>query len=227
MSKGLLCAVRHGVPVRCLAVIALVLLLPLLAGCSSQESTPDDAANELLFSPDPTPQAEAATPTGEASPTLPPLPKDCQGVVPPADVVAVVGTPLPGQTTYVFADALPEIGRTGRVTCGYGDAGDGPKVEVTVNEYESEQAAQARVDLTLQAAAEGGNEVREQPVGPYPGWIIGDPEDISFVVDAGTRTLVLTIRRGVVAASAEAVVLEQLAARTLGLPTGTLEPVAP
>jgi len=226
MGKGLMCAVRHGLPVRCLAVVALVLLLPLLAGCSQDESS-RDAASQLLFSPDPTQQAEDPAPTGQTSPTLTPLPDDCQAVVPSADVVAVVGAPLPGQTTYVFADPLPDIGRTGRVTCGYGDAGDGPKVEITLNEYETEQAAQDRVDVTLEAAAERGNEVREQPVGPYPGWIIGDPEDVSLVVDAGTRTLVVTIRRGVVTGSAEAVVLEQLAARALGLPTGAVEPAAP
>ena len=197
-----------------------------LAGCSSGEDEPD-AATELLFSPEPTASAPVtAEPTADPAPTLGELPDDCGGVIATADVVRIVGVPLPGETTYVFADALPDIGRAGRVTCGYGDEGDGPKVEVTVNDYESEEAADDRIDVTLQAASERGNEVRDQPIGSYEGYVLADDDDASIVVDAGPRTVVVTLQRDLVSAQAEVVVLEQLASTVLRVPTETVEPEA-
>lgn len=203
-----------------------------LAGCSSQEAD-DDAATELLFSPSATATATAtaeSSPTAQAT-TLPEFPEDCAGLVPTSEVASVVAVPLPGDTTFVFADALPDIGRTARVTCGYGvgaGEGEGPGVEISVNEYETEEAAQDRVDVTLQAASERGRTVAEQPVGGYDAWVLsGSDGDSSIVVDAGTRTLVVSIKRGLVDEAAETVVLEQLAARALGIPTETVEPPAP
>jgi hypothetical protein len=207
-----------------------------LAGCSSTETEPD-AATELLFSPEGTATAAATSePTAEPAATLGELPDDCGGVIATADVVRIVGVPLAGETTYVFADALPDIGRTGRVTCGYGaegegadegeqtDEGDGPKVEVTVNDYEGEEAAQDRIDVTLQAASERGNEVRDQAIGPYQGYVLADDDDASIVVDVGPRTLVITMQRGLVSAEAEVVVLERLASAVLRVPSETVEP---
>lgn len=201
----------------------------LLAGCSTG-TDPDDPATELLFSPDPTAEeTQQATPTAQPV-TLPEFPADCAGLVPASRVRAIVAVPIPGDTTYVFADALPDISRTARVTCGYGvgaGRGPGPAVEITVNDYESEEAAQARVDVTLQAAGDAGNTVTELPVGPYDGWTISDRDGISLVVDAGTRTLVVTMKRQIVEQSAEPIVLEQLAAAALGLPTETTAPEEP
>jgi hypothetical protein len=197
-----------------------------LAGCSSGEDEPD-AATELLFSPEPTATAPTSPePTEAPAPTPGELPDDCGGVIATADVVRIVGVPLPGETTYLFAEALPDIGRTGRVTCGYGDDGDGPKVEVTVNDYESEEAADDRIDVTLQAASERGNEVREQPIGPDQGYVLADDDDASIVVDAGPRTLVITVQRDLVSSQAEVVVLEQLASTVLRVPSETVEPEA-
>lgn len=210
-----------------LAVATVVLL----TGCSSQQSG-TDAATELLFSPDPEVGETAeptAAPTAEAA-TLPPFPESCADLVATSEVASVVAVPLPGDTTFVFADALPDIGRTARVTCGYGEGagrGPGPGVAITVNQYSSEQAAQDRIDVTLDAAAERGTRVGEQTVGGFDGWLLTDRQDVSLVVDAGERTLVVTMKRGLVERDAERVVLEQLAARALGIPTGTVEPSAP
>lgn len=202
----------------------------LLAAACSTGTEPDDPATELLFSPDPTAEVtQEPTPTSQAL-TLPEFPTDCGELVPTRRVRSVVAVPIPGDTTYVYADALPDIRRTARVTCGYGvgaGRGPGPAVEITVNEYESEDAAQARVDVTLKAAGDAGNAVRELPVGPYDAWTISDRDGISLVVDAGSRTLVVTLKRGIVERSAEPVVLERLAADALGLPTETVAPEEP
>jgi hypothetical protein len=198
----------------------------LLSACTTQEAA-DDPASELLFSPSVTAEPSAEPSPSAAAPTLPAFPDDCASLVPRAEVATIVAVPLPGDTTFVFADALPDIGRTARVTCGYGvgaGRGPGPGVEITVNDYESEQAAQDRIDITLQAASERGTRVSEQTVGGYDGWVLTDSNDVSIVVDAGTRTLVVTLKRGLVDRAAETVVLEQLAARALGIPTGAVEP---
>lgn len=199
-----------------------------LAGCTSSDTDEPGAAEELLFSPAPTgePTAEPR-PTDPQPPTLGELQNDCSGVARAADVVAIVGTPLAGETTFVFADALPEIGRTGRVTCGYGDEGEGPKVEITLNDYESADAAADRVDVTLDAAAERGRTITEQDVGPYPGFLSVGDDSASIIVDAGTRTVVVTIEAGLATDAAVPVILERLASLALGLPTETVAPAEP
>lgn len=225
-ASGSASAVAYRGRVSSRTVALGVATVVLLAGCTAQESA-DDAATDLLFSPsvtaeptpDPSPSASAAT--------LPEFPDDCAALVARGEVASIVAVPLPGDTAFVFADALPDIGRTARVTCGYGvgaGKGPGPGVEITVNDYESEQATQDRIDITLQAASERGTKVSKQQVGGYDGWILTDSDDISIVVDAGTRTLVVTLKRGLVDRAAEKVVLEQLAARALGIPTATVEP---
>jgi hypothetical protein len=227
VGKGMTCAVHHRPAWRLVAAAAL--LLPVLAGCT-EEGGRDDAASQLLFSPSPSPeQTPDPTPAAPAAPTLPDFPESCGDLVPTSEVVAIVGRPLPGDTTFVFAEALPEIGRTARVTCGYGvGAGRGPDpaVEITVNEYEDEAAAQERIDVTLEAAAEAGDEVSELATGPYRGWVLRDEDGASYVVDAGSRTLVISLQRRLVPARAETVVLTQLAERALALPTATTEPAA-
>jgi hypothetical protein len=206
-------------------VLTVVGLSLALAGCSTAEQS--DPAIDLLFSPDAT-ATPAATPTATApsAVTVPAFPDDCAALVPAADVAAVLAVPVADDTTFVFADELPEIGRIARVTCGYGvgtGRGPGPAVEITVNDYESPEAAQSRIDITLQAAQERGNEVSEQGVGTYEGWVIADRRDVSLVVDAGARTLVVTMKRGLVEESAEPVVLTQIAAQALGVPMPTVE----
>ena len=209
-----------------LVVLTVAGLSVALVGCSTDGD--NDPAIDLLFSPEPTPTPSAtpsATPTAAAG--LPDFPEDCRDLIAANDVAATLAVPLPGDTTFVFADALPDIGRVARVTCGYGvgtGRGPGPAVEITVNEYESPEAAQSRVDITLQAATERGNEVNEQGVGAYEGWVISDRQDVSLVVDAGERTLVVTMKRRLVDTAAEPVVLTEIAAQALGLPTPTVEP---
>lgn len=216
-----------------IAAAGLLVVASLLSGCVSDEPSDDDAAASLLFSPDASPPAAAAEPTSTvaAEPaSLPPFPEDCSDVVPAAKVADIVAAPIPGKTQYLYAEALPDIGRTARVTCSYGVGGKGgpdPEVEITVNEYQNANKAQTRIDLTLAAATERGNEVSEKAVGPYPGWILADKDDISLAVDAGKRTLVVTMVRGLVKPAAEPVVLERLAAHAMGLPTSTFDPIEP
>lgn len=225
MGKPTTCAVRHaGLRRRATAVGAGLLVPVLLAACGT-DGDPDDPANRLLFSPDATPeQTGEATQAAPSGPTLPDFPDTCSDLVSTSDVVTIVGRPLPGETTFVFADALPDIGRTARVTCGYGVQGGQdaePAVEITVNDYRDESSAQDRIDVTLEAAAQAGDRVGELTVGPYQGWVLRDEDGATAVVDAGTRTLVVSMERRLVPRRAENVVLTQLAERALGVATET------
>ena len=231
VGKGGGCAVRHG-PRRTWrhrvgwAAPVVVGGAVLLAGCAAGGDG-EDAANDLLFSPDPAPTATApATPT--AAPVVA-FPDSCSDLVPTPEVVEVVAAPLPGGTTFVYADAQPDIKRTQRITCGYGvpEAAEGqpaptpadPAVEITLNEYEDAQAAAARVDVTLESAAAEGSQISTIPVGTLEGTVLRRPERATLVVRQDARTLVVTVRRGLVPAAAEDVVLTELAGRALGLPT--------
>ncbi len=226
MGKSGHCALRH--PRRVASAVAPVALVALtLAGCAGT-SDPDDPANRLLFSPDATATASpgaTAAPTSTA--TLPPFPQDCDDLVSPSDMVALVGAGLPGRTTFVFAAEQADIQRVGRVSCGYGVRGDrDPAVEVTVNDYEDTAAAAARVDVTLDAAAESGDRVEPVTVGGYDGWVLSDGDSATLVVRVETRTVVVTVQRGLVPRAAEPVVLVQIGEQVLGVQPGEPTPLA-
>jgi hypothetical protein len=226
VGKGENCALRHPRSGRWRVWPAALVVLA-LAGCAGT-SDPDDPANRLLFSPDATASASAgatAEPTSAA--TLPPFPQNCDDLVSASDMVAIVGTGLPGRTTFVFAAAQADIERVGRVTCGYGVRGDrDPAVEVTVNDYEDADAAAARVDVTLDAAAESGDQVESVSVGGYEGWVLSDRDSATLVVRVDARTVVITLQRGLVPRAAEPVVLAQIGEQVLGVPPGEPTPVA-
>lgn len=223
-----MCAVRHA---RVRAVLLLVVPV-LLAGCATGGDG-EDAANQLLFSPDASPTASGSASPSGAPPA--PFPESCGDLVPTPEVVEIVAAPLPGGTTFVYADAQPDIKRVQRITCGYGvpEAAEGqpaptpadPAVEITLNEYEDEQAAQDRVDVTLESAASEGSQIATVPVGPLEGTVLRSPESVTMVVRQDARTVVVTLRAGLVPAPAEDLVLADLAGRVLGVSTGT-EPTA-
>jgi hypothetical protein len=224
VGKGVVCAVRHASARRLLLLAAPALI----AGCATGGDG-EDAANQLLFSPAASPSATVeASPSGAA---VAPFPESCADLLPTPEVVEIVAAPLPGGTTFVYADAQPDIKRLQRITCGYGvpEAAEGqpaptpadPAVEITLNEYEDDQAAQARVDVTLESAASEGSRITTVPVGPLEGTVLRRPEGVTMVVREDARTVVVTMRAGLVPAPAEDLVLTDLTGRVLGIPTGT------
>jgi hypothetical protein len=140
--------------------------------------------------------------------------------------VGIVGTGLPGRTTYVFAAEQADIQRVGRVTCGYGVRGArDPVVEITVNDYEDAAAAAARIDVTLDAAAQSGDRIATTSAGGYEATVLSDADSSTLVLQAQARTLVVTMQRGLVPRAAEPVVLAQLAERVLQVEPGEPTPL--
>jgi hypothetical protein len=196
------------------------LLLVMAAGCGTSGEPP---GADLLFSP--TPSATPAPPSPSASavpsPDVTTLPASCTELVPASTVAAVVGVSLPGATTYLLEEPLPESGRLGRVTCGFG-VPDRPReapaaVEVSRNLYESDEAALARLPLTRDAAVAEGDQVRDAPIAGLEAFLVLDDESVSYVIADPPETVVLTLQRGLVPPRAEQAVLEDLAAVVLGV----------
>jgi hypothetical protein len=239
VGKGMVCAVRHGATGRRRAggsLAVVVLLAPLLVSCAGGDGG-DDAANRLLFSPDAASAAPSGSPraSGQASRAFP---ESCSDLVPTPTVVEVVGVPLPGQTTFVYADEQPDIQRLQRVTCGYGvpeadpaaapDApAPEPAVEITLNEYEDADAAADRVEVTLDAAAAEGSQIATTSVGDLEATVLRSATRSTLVVQQDALTAVVTMRRGLVPDAAEPLVLTELAARALGVETSATPSATP
>jgi hypothetical protein len=194
------------------------------AGCSDDPSTPD-----LPFSAGDPPQTFSAAAGASAPPSDPTggsaapavVPQSCGDVASVTRVVEVLGAPLEGSGSFVYAGPLPESGRTARITCGYGvPEGEDPvpAVEVTINGYVDAETARGRLDGSVESARSQGDATEAVELDGRPGFVLADAETVSFVVADGARTLVVTLRRGVVGTSAERLVLLDLAALTLGLP---------
>jgi hypothetical protein len=239
VGKGMVCAVRHGAPGRRRAagsLAVLMLLAPVLAACAGGNGD-DDAANRLLFSPDASAAAPSGSPgaTGQASR---PFPESCSDLVPTPTVVEVVGVPLPGQTTFVYADEQPDIKRLQRVTCGYGvpetdpaaapnAPAPEPAVEITLNEYEDASAAADRVEVTREAAAAEGSQIQTTEVAGLEATLLRSAQRSTMVVQQDAVTVVVTMRRGLVPDPAEPLVLSELAARALGIATSATPTATP
>ncbi len=199
--------------------VLLAVGLVLAGGCTSVESetaTPTPTPTEQSTpkrtqrpSPSGGPKTKTKAPPKGAS-----VPRQCIDVVSPTAVLEAVGVALPGGTSYVFADDFPESDRTARITCGYGVERRGTALELAVSGYTGAPAAREQVDATV-AAARDDQRVRALPVLERPGYLLSDRQDTSYVVQDGARTVVATLRRGVVPDPAVRVALLEIVTAVL------------
>jgi hypothetical protein len=207
------------------AVAAAVVVLVGGSGCSPAQG---DGVDLPLSAPSTGPTFASPSPTSTATPSGQDVPRTCEELVPTTDLLTVVAVPLQGEGSFVYAGPLPESGRTGRITCGYGaprqpDGTVGePAVEVTLNGYVDAGTARSRLDTTVAAARTQGQQIEAAELDGRAGFLFGDPAAVTYVGADGARTAVVTVRRGVVADSALRLVLLDLAALCLGLPTAAV-----
>lgn len=197
--------------------VAAVLWLP---GCGSGVLGADDVPPPGSPLPSPAAAATASTaPTPGATTAARPLPADCGELVSFATVLDALSVPLEGDPSYVYAGPLADSGRTGRVTCSYGGSPDGgpPVLSVTVNGYLDAQTAGDRLDATVGQARSAGQSVASLDLDGRPGVLLVDSEDTSYVIADAERTLVVTLRTGVVPEPATRVVLLAVAGAALGV----------
>ena len=211
-------------------VPAALALVVVVAGCAGDG---DDETTVPVPSVGTT--AEPSTPGASPPPSVAGLsvPQSCDDVIPFTEVVRIVAVPLQGSTNRVYADDFPpDSGRTARLTCQYGvrpaaNGGDAPppQVEIAVSGYVDEAAAAARVEDTVGSARSAGQQIEAQAAVGQDGFLIADAAGVTFVAAVGNGTLVVTLARAVVPATAERVVLLGLAEAALGVrdttPTAT------
>lgn len=193
-----------------------------LAGCSDDGAP--DAQSPQQTSPTQSPNPTDAAPTPAA--TGPELPRSCGQLVDYMTVLDAVGGTLEGETTFVYAGPLAS-GRTGRITCGYGVAPgpDGqpgpPRVEVTLNGYDTPQTARFRFDFTIDRAREEAQRIESIDFDGRPAVLLSDAEDSSLIVLDDDKTLVVSVLQGVVPDPAVKAATFDIAAAVLALPQET------
>jgi hypothetical protein len=159
---------------RLLAALGAVVMLGALAGCSpggtqhtaatvSKSAAPSAAAYDPLSGP-----VEAASQ----------LPKSCGKLLGDTDLAAAFGSPQTGDDSYGNYAALPNIGRTGRVTCGFGIGIDefgrpGPAaVTVSVITYTTAANAVGRVASDVRGNVAKGASAQPVLVSGHPATVL-------------------------------------------------------
>jgi hypothetical protein len=194
----------------------------LLVGCTGG-GTDDDAAPTSTAT-----TSTTATQTSAAAPVYQ-LPDSCSGLLTLRQIDAALATPLPGQTTFLVGEPQPGIGRTGRISCGFGvspatdtAAASDPLLEVSVFTYTDAGAAEDRVQDTLEGQAAQGvrSETVELPAGEgtpggEPAVVLTSPVDATLIVGVDARVYSLTLVAGIVDEPATATAMGRLAADVL------------
>ncbi|MBS2966181.1 hypothetical protein KGA66_24255 [Actinocrinis puniceicyclus] len=167
------------------------------------------------------------------------LPKSCATILHDQDLTGAFGAPLVGDTSYGSYAPLPTIGRTGRVTCGYGISVDQhgnagpPAVSVSVITYDMASRAVARVAAQVRDGVAKGASARQVLVDGHPASVLAQPAasgtasfpaagasataspptaaDTELVMADGNRTFVITIPVAKLSAADAASVLTNLA----------------
>ena len=192
------------------------------AGCSGFAG----AAPVPTASAAPTTPAAPAAPvtTTTAAPTYE-LPATCADLLTTTEVNQVLGVRLPGTSTYLLGEAELGVGRTGRVTCGYGvtpatgtaGASD-PLLQVTVATYADTTAAAARLGVAVDTGQAAGAVVADAVVPGADAVLVSGSADATLVAVVAARTYVVTLVPGLLDAAGTRTALEALAAAAARTP---------
>lgn len=207
----------HHPPPGMMRGLAALLTAAGLVACTAGSNTA--AAPEASSS---RPSSAAAT-TATTAPSTPPqaLPENCGALVPVTDLDAALGVGLPGSVSYVRGEPLPDIGRTGRITCGYGVAigpqgkAAPPLLEISVSTYTDEAAAAARIDLTSADRQAAGDRVEATEVQTLPAVVLIGVTQTTLVLADSTRTYSLTLLAAVLPANQTSAGLSSVAGAVL------------
>lgn len=206
---------RVGGALSCVGLVGL-LGVSGCAGFAGSDPAPSSAA-----APTATTTAVAA-PTTSAAPTYE-LPATCADLLTVSEVGTALGARLPGTTTYVVGEPEPGIGRTGRVTCGYGvtpatataGASD-PLLEVSIFTYADPGAAAERVEALVDARQAEGVVGVTATVPGADAVLLSGSADTTLVATVESRTYAFTLVPGLLDATGTRTALEALAVAVVG-----------
>jgi hypothetical protein len=180
--------------------------LLLLSGCGFGGKKHGDA------SPEPTQSASetvspTATPVDDANDPI--LPKSCNELLSRLAVNTALGQHFTGEGDFLNAAPLPSIGRTGRVTCGYGVTTDaaGKKssmVEASYITYKDSETASARLDLTVANDQKAGATVTDVEVAGQPAFVLTSEQASVLVMAETSHTYVVHVDASLIAAGSTA-----------------------
>lgn len=169
---------RLEVTRRTVVLSATAVLLGMLAACSTGGTPSPAATSEKPVAP-----TTAATYNPLAGPIEPAaqLPKSCSKILGDTDLTTAFGSPQVGDTSYGNYAALPNIGRTGRVTCGFVigvDPFGHPQpagVTVSIITYNTAVNAANRVSGDIRGTVATGATAQPILVAGHPATILVEP----------------------------------------------------
>ncbi|SCX50595.1 hypothetical protein SAMN03159343_2438 [Klenkia marina] len=218
---------RVGGALSSLGLVGLVSLTGCAGFAGSAPAAAPTTTGTTSSAPTTAPATTTAVPTYE-------LPETCAGLLTSRQLDDALGARLPGTSTYVVGTPEPGIGRTGRVTCGFGvtpatataGASD-PLLEVSVFTYTDAAAADERLEA-LTAVQEGhGVPAGTAAVPGAQSVLFAGPADTTLVATVEARTVSVTLVPGLLDAAGTRTALERLAAAVLGTaPAATTSPQA-
>jgi hypothetical protein len=220
-----------------MAGLALALAVA-VAGCTTKTSStpPAPVTSQSVAA---TTAPPAASPTASvapvsSSPSAPVLPAGCSQLLPLGTLEKILGFGILGQVNYLKAAPVPQSGRTGRVTCSYGNstgevpgspaaapsgkttasAAPAPLLQVSYITYVDAKTAAARVLTTVDA--DGASAVvTDVTVGGKPANVLIGSSSSELVMSDGARTIVAVASSTVLTPDKAPAGLEAIAAAML------------
>lgn len=177
-------------------VVALV-GISLLVACTAGSNAPDAPEAESTDATTTSVAATTARPTPAPAPAA--LPDNCGALLPVTELDAALGTGLPGSVSYVRGEPIAGIGRTDRITCGYGivigeDASPlPPLLEISVASYTDDAAAADRIGVTTVDRQSAGDRVEDTEVEGLPAVLLTGVTGATLVFADGPWTYSLTL----------------------------------
>jgi hypothetical protein len=161
------------------APICAAVLLGTVAACTTTTASNNVAATRSS-APSPS-AAKTYSPLDGPTEAASQLPTSCSGILTETNLQTAFGVPQSGDNNYGRYAPLPNIGRTGRVTCGFGIGIDemgnatDPAVTVSVITYTTAQEALTRLNATIGSSVARGSTSQPVSVGGHPATILVEP----------------------------------------------------
>ena len=162
------------------AIVGLLGLLGALAACSTGGTPQHVASIKSAAAASPSASLMYDPVSGPIEPASA-LPKTCSSILSDQDLTSAFGSPQVGDTSYGNFAPLPTIGRTGRVTCGFGifvdQSGNSGQPVVTVSVITYDQASRAieRVADDVHSTVAKGASAHPAVVNGHPATILVEP----------------------------------------------------
>lgn len=169
--------------------IAVLVSVLAVAGC-----TRAPVADPPVVVPTVPPPPTTVAPTTTAAMAVP---TSCAEVIPGDQLDVILGRRWSTKVNVIIGVPVPDIGRTGQITCRYGAPANGDyPVEVSVNSYTTAAEASQRIEVTVAAAERQGIGSRRIPAGGADGLYVPYPSGGTVLASSGIFSVAVTLGPG-------------------------------